>query len=644
MWNLYDKGVFLEPLKFSNGKTQEDVVKEVIESIKEGNRIIFVHGMCGTGKSAIALNIAKNLGKSSIIVPGKSLQSQYKKDYEGDKYLLKDDNQKLRINVITGRNNHKCLFLQDKEIQVPIFKKEKNLKLNDIFSPHEKNENKKEEKSADNRDIPCKIEIKEKNFWRAREYLRQNKNVDIKNIQKVKDIKRTPLASVCPYWSPVLRDIYELKNVEYSKKRSYEGLKDIDFNLYQRKSGCGFYEQFNSYIDSDVIVFNSLKYKLESALNRKPKTEVEIIDECDEFLDSFSNQRSVNIDRLQSSLTQMFEIDENVVEASAEISELLRQIRIHPKIIDALNKRNIVHVKDTPVYSLIRMFLESNDFLQNIDEESYLFEFEETAKMFEDFLDETYLLFSRRDNNLIMEVVTTNLAKKFREMVEKNKVLVLMSGTLHSSDVLRDIYGLDKFKIIEAENKQPGKITITRSGDEFDCKYENFSNGNHTRDEYFLTLDKLVGMAKKPVLVHVNAFSDLPDENEIQQYGLKNLVSKDSLRELQNEDKEGELINKFKNGKTEILFTTRCARGVDFPGEQCNSIVFTKFPNPNPDEAFWKILRQTKPTKYWSFYKDKAKRELLQKLFRGLRFKDDHVFVLSPDKRVLDFFEREIKS
>ena len=151
-------------------------------------------------------------------------------------------------------------------------------------------------------------------------------------------------------------------------------------------------------------------------------------------------------------------------------------------------------------------------------------------------------------------------------------------------------------------------------------------------------------MAKKPVLVHVNAFSDLPDENEIKQYGLKNLVSRDSLRESQNEDKEGELISKFKNGKMDILFTTRCARGVDFPGEQCNSIVFTKFPNPNPDEAFWKILKQTKPTKYWSFYRDKAKRELLQKLFRGLRFKEDHVFVLSPDKRVLDFFEREIRN
>ena len=81
MWSLYQKENFLKPLKFSNGKTQEDVVKEVLESIKEGNKIIFIHGMCGTGKSSIALNIAKNLGKSSIIVPGKNLQNQYKKDY-----------------------------------------------------------------------------------------------------------------------------------------------------------------------------------------------------------------------------------------------------------------------------------------------------------------------------------------------------------------------------------------------------------------------------------------------------------------------------------------------------------------------------------------------------------------------------------
>ena len=32
-WSLYDKGKALEPLRFSNGKTQEDVVKEVVPEV-----------------------------------------------------------------------------------------------------------------------------------------------------------------------------------------------------------------------------------------------------------------------------------------------------------------------------------------------------------------------------------------------------------------------------------------------------------------------------------------------------------------------------------------------------------------------------------------------------------------------------------
>jgi DNA-binding XRE family transcriptional regulator len=35
-----------------------------LDSIKNGTRVIFIHGVCGTGKSAIALNIAKELGVS----------------------------------------------------------------------------------------------------------------------------------------------------------------------------------------------------------------------------------------------------------------------------------------------------------------------------------------------------------------------------------------------------------------------------------------------------------------------------------------------------------------------------------------------------------------------------------------------------
>ena len=113
-WSLYESfqkqevtcGKKLEPLRFSNGKTQKDIVNEVVGLIKKGRRIIFIHGTCGTGKSAIALNIARELGRASIVVPIKSLQRQYEEDYLGDKYVLKKNGRKMKIAMITGRDNH----------------------------------------------------------------------------------------------------------------------------------------------------------------------------------------------------------------------------------------------------------------------------------------------------------------------------------------------------------------------------------------------------------------------------------------------------------------------------------------------------------------------------------------------------------
>jgi len=120
MWSLHEKKgekeTKLEPLVFSNGKSQEDVVSEIKKSIDEGNKIIFVHGVCGTGKSAIALNLAKDLGKTSIVVPVKNLQKQYEQDYTNKKYLLKKNDEKLKIRVITGRQNHKCPFSKETEL------------------------------------------------------------------------------------------------------------------------------------------------------------------------------------------------------------------------------------------------------------------------------------------------------------------------------------------------------------------------------------------------------------------------------------------------------------------------------------------------------------------------------------------------
>ena len=379
-------------------------------------------------------------------------------------------------------------------------------------------------------------------------------------------------------------------------------------------------------------------------MNRKPETEVEIIDECDEFLDSFSNQKNINIDRMQNSMNFVLEANKKAEETLNEIREMLKEIKRDRKIESAIYSKSIVPLKETKLFGVFKEFLNSPELLEGVDDESYLFDVEESIKSFEDFLEESYVIFTKKENNLIASVVTTNLAKKFKELVDKNKIIVLMSGTIHSPIVLKNVFGIEDFKIIEAETEQQGSIDTLRTGLEMDCKYENFSNGKHSRKDYLKALSKCVEISKKPTLIHVNGFVDLPTEEEIKEYGIENLISSEKLKNIQEEDKHGEEIVKFKKGEKDILFSTKTGRGMDFPGEQCNSIIFTKYPNPNVQDPFWKILKQTKPQHYWDFYKDKARRELLQKIYRGLRFKEDHVFLLSPDSRVLDAFERKNKT
>lgn len=397
MWSLYSGDKFLKPLEFSNGKTQEDVVNEVLSAIKEGNKIIFIKGMCGTGKSAIALNLAKEVGKTSIVVPGKNLQKQYKRDYEKEKYVLKENGERLRISVITGRQNHVCRFLEENKIAIP--KTEINSKLSDIF------EGKREEikniignnLSADNRNIPCKIEINEKNWRKIKEYIKQNNEIDPTNYESIEQVKRAAVAGACPYWCPVLPEKYEYrKNFPETKKKNYSGLKETKFIIYERKEGCSFYEQFKSYLNSDVIVFNSQKYKLETALNRKPLTEMEVIDECDEFLDSFSNSRVINIDRLQNSLISIIGITEKAEENIKEISEKVREIKRSSKIREAIRTGKIIPLEETEICDLLKIFLKSPELLYQLDEENYLFDVEETAWIFDGFFRETHIIFEKK--------------------------------------------------------------------------------------------------------------------------------------------------------------------------------------------------------------------------------------------------------
>src|SRR3989344_2023518 len=603
-WSLYRNGKRLEPLKFSNGKTQEDIVREVVGKIKEGKKIIFLHGMCGTGKSAVALNIARVLGKTSIVVPIKSLQRQYEEDYMKSMQVVKKNKEELRIAMITGRDNHDSIYMPGLPCSDP--------------------------------SLPDTIPLVEKNAKLLREYYKENPLVKHKEIDNIKKLRRISIAPANPYWSPIIPEEYEVQLSDAEKKR-YLGLRGREFIFYHRKRGCSYYDQYQSYIDADAIIFNSAKYKIEVVLDRKPETKVDIIDEADEFLDSFSSQVELNLTRLSNALKSIMSEDPDVMAVIDTIRELISLEEKNKRAL-GVNEEQIFPVGDTTIGKIIKLLLKDRNLESEIslDDLSYANKGIEAAKDFVDFLDDTYLTYKKYEDSLFLNLVAANLSKRLNEIIDKGKSFVFMSGTIHSENVLKEIFGIKEYDIVEAETMHQGEIEIVRTGKEFDCSYKNFKNGSANREMYLKALSSSLEKAKKPLLVHVNAFEDLPSLDELNKYNIKNVLPREKLSDLQFNDKTGKLISSFKKKLSDSLYSTKCSRGIDFPGDICNSMIFTKYPNPNVQGTFWKVLERTHSKYYWDFYKDKARREFLQRIYRALRSKDDHVYILSPDARVLD--------
>jgi len=610
-WNFYSNQKFLKPLKFSNNKTQEDIVKEVVTLIKNGQKIIFLKGVCGSGKSAIALNIARSLGKTAIVVPLKSLQKQYEDDYSNNKYLIKKDSKRLTIASITGKDNHDSIY--------------------------------KPGLSCADKSLPENIKITEKNSMELKSYYDVNEFNDPKEDLEIKEIKRTWIAPANPYWSPILPIEFELKNLKDAKKYKYEGCNRKEFIFYHRKNGCSYYDQYLAYIRADVLIYNSAKYKSELLLLKKPNTKVDIIDEADEFLDSLFNEKEINLKRFYESLIQINTESDTATELKSKILRLLElefknKKELKPEINNQLNDKDIESINKTNLSKIFKILLDNNDLVAEISIEdlNYSNNVIDIVNSYSETINDIYLSYKMLNNNLIVSMVTSDLSGCIEEITSKNNATVFMSGTLHSDEVITNVLGIKDYKIVEAETINQGNLEIIRTGKEFNCQYSSFSQQHYTRNDYLYSVSACINRSKLPLLVHVNAFNDLPSESELIETGIGNLISKDKLISDQKLDKLGNEINRFKNKEIDKIFSTKCSRGIDFPGDICNSILFTKYPNPNINSIFWKILKKTHPNNFWGFYKDKAKREFLQRLYRALRSKEDHIYVLSPDLRVID--------
>ncbi len=611
-WSLYQNGEELRPLKFSNGKTQEEVVKELVD-LSKNHKVIFLHGTCGSGKSAIALNVARSLGKASIVVPVKALQRQYEEDYIKHKYLKKPNGEKMKISMITGKDNHDSVIMPGHSCAHP--------------------------------ELPENIKLVEKNLEKIREYIRDNPFMENRRGISMHNLRRASVAAANPHWSPILPSEYELKALTDARKKRYKGVSKEEFTFYHRKPGCTYYDQYQAYLDSDVIILNSAKYRIEMALGRKPLTEIDIIDEADEFLDQFFQQDELNLTRLSASLKSTYPENPKAQKSLDKIKKLL-ELELQNKKATGIDKNKVLHVSDTKLKEILEILSSDRELEAEIilDELNYANQALSVAQDFKHTMKELYLTYRKdkqetdkgNEENIIVKFVSTDISGKFQDLLDKTKTLIFMSGTLHSEKIIKKIFEIENYATVEAENLAFGSTEIMMTGKEIDCSYSNFKSKKHSRVDYLDAFSASIKAAKDPTLIQVIAYRDLPTEEEKKLFDLDYMLSSEEIKFSQKEDKTGKEVSDFKQGKQKRLFSTKCNRGVDFPGDVCRSVIFTKYPNPNVSDTFWKVLQKTHKDYYWEFYKDKAWREFLQRIYRALRSPDDHVYILSPDLRVIN--------
>ncbi len=237
-FGLYGQGGRLEPRRYSSGKTQVDIIEEIIGAFQKSD-IVFLKATVGSGKSAVGLRSILEFGRGVVSVPTKVLSDQYAASYEGDKYFLKEDGSKAKIGILKGRRNFRCPLQAEKGREV----------------------------SCDNSVLPCKRPVD----WKHGEH-------------------RIDALRECPHWGFIFpKGVAD--SIKGARRVPYEAVKGR--YAWCMKGECPYWKQFQAYVAADAIVMNSAKWAAELNVGRLPKVPITVIDEADYWLDSLAVKVSV---------------------------------------------------------------------------------------------------------------------------------------------------------------------------------------------------------------------------------------------------------------------------------------------------------------------------------------------------------------
>jgi len=415
-------------------------------------------------------------------------------------------------------------------------------------------------------------------------------NKDTVCSRKLEDHEsRIVIASDCPYWSPVYSFIPDTigKWLPEHNRFRYDSITG-ERSYYRAPDPCEYFDQFYYFTKECAMIMNLAKWEIETWIGRKARVPIEIIDEGDDFLDSLKYKVVISKRYFES--------------ISREGLVPLGKIKYLEFLFDNL----IEKVRDYDYYmdDVIGDYLEK--FISTLAGES-------TSGRVCDFVNRLGLMLRHRNESWIRVyrgILTAFIPRPditLEELKHRSGKMLIMSATIHRSQVLKGVFGIGNPVIVEAESKFPGLLFIKETGKEQNVTAKNWNDEEFKRD-YWKTLDEIISMAKRPTLIQVHAFKYVPDKYK-------------------------ENINEWRNN---IMFSTTSDRGLDLVDDKCRSIVIMKYPLPDiSDIMFLTMKKQLGDGRFWSYLTDLADRNLVQQCGRAVRNDNDWCEVYTLDKKVI---------
>lgn len=438
---------------------------------------------------------------------------------------------------------------------------------------------------------------------------------------------------------------------------------------------CPYYGQFYSYIFSDVIVMNSAKWYLETMIGRKPITNMEIFDEGDYWLDN----QAVEIEFLRSSIDRIIPIDNRTQRMKKDTLALfdLTFRDIKSKSEEQMKTKNI-SIVDASTYKNLFINLQStlNEFKKYMDDNDAIDKKLVDIATVIKYADRASISYKegKRDETKIIKVFIPYPDKLLKELFDKSsKNIILTSGTIHTNFVLSNLFGINNdnyiVELIYGRKESPGKLRCIKPKDGLLKVTHTAWQSPQFREYYYKRLNYILDNLK----IHIDKITNKPGEGKIivltpaKKYteGIENRIDVfiDFARGIQDEDDIRKMINtnlsdymsntledvrKIKPAdiqldgdvlrtNQQIIISTRMIRGVDLKDDKCRAVVMTKWPISDISAGYNQALRKRfGDNTFWRIMHDKAEREAIQYVCRGLRHELDWEYFSSPDSMAFD--------